>query len=586
MAIEQGPVAVSSGLLRTLRVEEPNAVSHPEKNRILVVGDPPSHLPRLPGAREEAVHVAELFDAQGWLVERQIRNETGRPGVSASTVVGKLLNTDPRILHLAGHGVYDLGSPWKSGMVLGGMNPDEPLQLMTSVEVDKMRFQPELVFINCCHLGRIERTQNPPPLHRLASNLAEQFIRKGAKAVVAAGWPVDDAAAITFCEVFYEWVLRGEDFGESVKRARQRTYKAHPRTNTWGAYQCYGDPGFRLLTDVKVRARATGRHYSPRAFADPSEVIIELGNLVSGAKVAKSTYDKDKLAKRREELRALASRKGWLDAEGLLAGLARIHGELREFRTAIEIFEEASKLAKSGMTITDLEQIANYWVRLSEGEDKAAAKKAIKKGTERIDSLIAQAGATAERLSIQGSAYKRETELFDDSRQVSESLRTMTSSYERAADLKAADWYYPAANALLGVVLLGGPLHPKETKGAESQYLRSISWASKKDFKAALEATDAYLKGLAVDDFWVAVSPIDLDVIRALADGKLRAKVGKLAKRYQHVFSLYGSEREIDSVIKNWRIAQEIAEKLGRAPVTDALDSLNKAMKNLQATPE
>ena len=42
-------------------------------------------------------------------------------------------------------------------------------------------------------------------------------------------------------------MLKGETFGDAVKTARRRTYDGHPGSNTWGAYQCYGDPDFRLV---------------------------------------------------------------------------------------------------------------------------------------------------------------------------------------------------------------------------------------------------------------------------------------------------------------------------------------------------
>ena len=62
--------------------------------------------------------------------------------------------------------------------------------------------------------------------------------------MVAAGWAVGDEAARVFALRFYERLLDGANFGLAVAEAR-RAAKAEGG-NTWGAYQCYGDPGFVL----------------------------------------------------------------------------------------------------------------------------------------------------------------------------------------------------------------------------------------------------------------------------------------------------------------------------------------------------
>jgi tetratricopeptide (TPR) repeat protein len=546
-------VGVGSGLLRQLRVKDPSVVSHPEEKQMLVVGDPPSGMARLPGAREEAVHVASLFKDLGWSVLEQIRNESGPPGISASSVIGTLLNNDVRILHLAGHGVYDPSDAMKTGMVLGGgKDADDPKLLLTSSEVRQMRMQPELVFINCCHLGHIERSEDTPPLHRLAANLAAQFIYSGVKAVVAAGWPVDDAAATTFCDTFYTSMLSGEDFGNAVKRARESTYREHRRTNTWGAYQCYGDPGFRLLMDVKVRARATRRYYWSSDFVDASEMLIELGNLVSAARAENSEYDRKTISKKRDQLRQLASRKGWLKEEGVLAGIARVHGELGEFESALEVYSEALELEKSGMTITDLEQRANYRVRLGEKQEDVEA---VTQGIAELDTLIERHGKTGERLSLLAGSYKRLAQLQSEAErsdskaeEVRETVRQMTKQYEQAAGLGASNWYYPATNALLGVLLLGGPHSRSSRSKAALADRRVVKWAVEELFNERLAAIGAYLQGMSVDDFWAAAAQVDFGVVTALAEGNLAKQAGDLVRRLRRITTLYGSEREVDSV--------------------------------------
>ena len=72
----------------------------------------------------------------------------------------------------------------------------------------------------------------------------------GVRAVVAAGWAVDDDAAALFARTFYERMLSGVPFGRAVHQARAEVYRRFPRSNTWGAYQCYGDPDWKLVRDA------------------------------------------------------------------------------------------------------------------------------------------------------------------------------------------------------------------------------------------------------------------------------------------------------------------------------------------------
>ena len=92
-----------------------------------------------------------------------------------------------------------------------------------------MRSVPELVFINCCHLGRIageapERANLRRDYNHLAANVAQEFIRMGVRAVIAAGWAVDDEAATAFAQSIYSDMLAGVTLDKRLERhAREST---------------------------------------------------------------------------------------------------------------------------------------------------------------------------------------------------------------------------------------------------------------------------------------------------------------------------------------------------------------------------
>ena len=89
------------------------------------------------------------FTEPGWRRERRARD-----------VLGGLFGRPYRIVHLAGHGDFEAAadaSQRTSGMVLD----DEVF--LTAAEVRKMAQVPELVFLNCCHIGQMgpEARLNP-----------------------------------------------------------------------------------------------------------------------------------------------------------------------------------------------------------------------------------------------------------------------------------------------------------------------------------------------------------------------------------------------------------------------------------------
>ena len=169
----------------------------------------------------------------------------------ALTIINALYAKEYRIIHIAGHGIYQPDRPAQSGVVLG-----KDIYL-TAAEIGQLRVVPEMVFLNCCHLGVIDadtmakqsgRQPGQRAWNKLAASVSEKLIEIGVRAVVAAGWAVNDRAAARFAETLYRRMLSGDaaQFGDAVRTARKAVYDSDRSTNTWGAYQCYGDPGFLL----------------------------------------------------------------------------------------------------------------------------------------------------------------------------------------------------------------------------------------------------------------------------------------------------------------------------------------------------
>jgi hypothetical protein len=262
---EPAPLALGAGMLRQFadpETQEARFRVRPAAGRYaLVIGNPPAApAPPLPGAAAEARRVCEilstveggtpLFDVCSLVCEDGQCESVGLPAVGDegawTDVVNALYRHEYRIVHIAAHGAFDPKNPARSGVLIG---PDRFLTAQTVAQLDTV---PQLVFLNCCYSGGIEDAESARRrrgnVNLLAASVARELMAIGVRAVVAAGWTVDDQGALAFAETFYEqMVTHSASFGDAVAAGRRSAHDATlPGRMTWAAYQCYGDPEFRL----------------------------------------------------------------------------------------------------------------------------------------------------------------------------------------------------------------------------------------------------------------------------------------------------------------------------------------------------
>lgn len=566
------PPSVAAGFVRQFRTDSfRQRPVHSPGNTALVIGNPDLQgspdFCDLPGARDEAQAVAEQLSAEGYAVIDCIDQ--------AATPIMEMLHKDSwRILHLAGHGVheYPLPAGKVSGMVIG------PNSFLTPGDIAQMRFVPEVVFINCCHLGRVDGAR---PLDRLglAANLGEEFIAMGVRAVVAAGWAVDDRAGQAFAATFYRHMLAGETFGEAVRIAREDAWLRFPDVNTWGAYQCYGDPDFRFHRD------SVAPRHNLTPFATAHELVTELENLAADLRAGATDDAAGKLERRLARIPA-NQKEGWLARAEVQAALGLAWGEARCWAEAIACLEAALTADKGDCSLKALEQYANYRVRdAAERWHKAARltaknrEKARQEQVGRIESAIldldtlCRRAPTVERLNLLGSAYKRLALIEDEGPRRTEALVNMAQHYRLAYERKHDA--YAFTNWLAGSLLTR----------QRGEALATVDPATvQRDLEALLR--ELAQRNEADPNFWDSASLADLQLIRLLSqpaapprkqgDASLPPAMAVLAA-YRNAIARGASPREVSSVAEHiaflialWspddkpkqRILQQIQENL------------------------
>jgi hypothetical protein len=264
--------------LRTEYSPPPAPEANPGRaRRALVIGDPgdPAKGDNLPGARREALRVAEILAAKGLeevacYVGARSDPEQASLGVPPATridVLDRLLEGGWDILHYAGHGDFLPGEPDRAGWVFQD-------GLLTSRELERMDTAPRLVVSNACLSSLTSFVSAADPVlgksdAQLVATLADEFFRRGVRDYIGTAWEVNDEGAVLFAEALYDALLTSTNadvsLGAAVLKARRALAENQDVFGAlWAAYQHYGDPTASLVdptvaTPVTARPRLRAR---------------------------------------------------------------------------------------------------------------------------------------------------------------------------------------------------------------------------------------------------------------------------------------------------------------------------------------
>ncbi len=562
------PIVVSAGMIRQLSTSNDRQKIRPINNRkALIIGDPQldkkAGIPQLPAAAEEAKMVNVLLEKNNYETTSRINQPFKE--------IFKKLYDEYKIIHIASHGVIEYGDDKKTGILLSDNI------VLTAAEIDQISSTPELVFINSCYMGAVnsEREKHFRNKYKLAANVGTQFIENGVKAVVVAGWAVNDAAAKRFAEVFYEKMLEGEIFAEAVKAARMACFIDYPNTNTWGAYQCYGDQFYQLR---KKRRRKDEEH----GYILEKEILIDLENFIDEAK--SSNRSKVDLL---EKLKLISKA---IDKSPLRNGVVteleiNAYHELKQYDIVLSKLEDLFLDNEATYSVKVLELWCNCKIRFLAGLDATKHKKQIEKGLKetvtRMQQLI-DLGNTSERNNIMGGIFKRLSN-FVAPRKRREAIINCAKHYKTGYELsQQKDNIYPLT-AWIIAELIGGDKKRIETM---NQFLD----------KDALKFIQKLSKELNEnvndnDEFWDLVKPVNLKQAELLfyieektdkrADTQLKNKkrkavVDEIIELYSEIWRRGGgTERHKGSEVEQMKFIMKSLEILESTKVKKNQRNLN-----------
>jgi tetratricopeptide (TPR) repeat protein len=558
------PLGVRVGFLRTLSTLDRRVNPRRARGRrALVIGEPAGVVPALPGAKQEAVEVAKLLQGRAMNVEELV-------GADADEIFRALYRHEYDIIHIAAHGAFKetksdtdstagaeakngsaseahgseadgaetVSEKPRSGVVIG----DD--RYLGPVEFANLQAVPSIVFLNCCHLGKLGdgsrklRVQQPG---RLAASVAKELIEMGVGVVVVAGWAVADEAAKVFAEALYSELLDGATLIDAVRVARPRAYTAgRSADTTWGAYQVYGDPGYVLHW---AERRGRGREPQDWTFVSPHEFEEYVSDFTSRGR----GVSKKEAAKLKESLKRLeyGLPREWSGLGRIQAALGDAYSDLGLYPEAIKRYERA--IAKSDAPFKAIEQLASTEKRAAD----AIAKKDPTQALERLDDSIkrlehlCEVSESSERRSLMGASFKLQARLASPkSQDRTEYLAKARKEYENACALKPPNLYYPLSNRLA----LDLSLDPKRvTKEDLDNVIRS-----------AKECADE----------WSPAALADAGLLGFLAFGEGTAKEVASAYLAAFVEGAGATQRERDSMLQQLKGLTEFLTQTHKARAT------------------
>jgi hypothetical protein len=250
---KEEPLGLRRGLTRQLRTgfaPPPEPPPPPQRVlRVLVVADPAAE-ERLEGAAKEGEAVATLFEDYGKVAPAaagvEVVSLIGPEQATITEVLSRLLLERFHVLHFAGHCQFDEADPERTGWLF---SKD---QFLAADELNRVDRVPEFVFSNACESG-LTPDRSTERSAALAPTFAESFFARGVGNFVCTAWPVDDQAALSFAKELYGHLLGLGDASplpmhRAMQQARQKISETGRGASSWGAYQHYGDPYFRLLS--------------------------------------------------------------------------------------------------------------------------------------------------------------------------------------------------------------------------------------------------------------------------------------------------------------------------------------------------
>ncbi|MBD3191216.1 MAG: tetratricopeptide repeat protein [Candidatus Heimdallarchaeota archaeon] len=209
------------------------------KQKILLVANPNFNIPdlNLPESEKEVDSIIDLVKSSEDSTE--ILSVLKQQKATKESFL-ELINSEPSIVHFAGHGEFNARDPWLSSLLFYSENGFTPL---TVTELLANHFtQSPLVILNACETahGKIRKGDE-------ILGLLRAVILTGATSVIVTNWLLSEKIAPLFMKKFYQYLLQGKTTANALFFARKGLYEeGFIKPIDWAVYEFYGNPFKRM----------------------------------------------------------------------------------------------------------------------------------------------------------------------------------------------------------------------------------------------------------------------------------------------------------------------------------------------------
>ena len=216
--------------LTALRMIQDSPEDYHSVTGALIVGNPSvppqTKLPSLPGARREALEIAELLG-----VSPTVGDEATKKHVLQRI-------REVSLIHIAAHGDPERGEIALASSFPSRRSPRKDDFMLTMEDVAKVGTRAKLVVLSCCHSGKGQIMKSEGVV-----GISRAFLAAGARSVLVTLWAVDDRATKEFMIRFYGHLKRDK---LSASEALHQTMKwmrdsKRYRVNEWAPFVLFGD---------------------------------------------------------------------------------------------------------------------------------------------------------------------------------------------------------------------------------------------------------------------------------------------------------------------------------------------------------
>ncbi|MBL1177172.1 tetratricopeptide repeat protein [Pantanalinema sp. GBBB05] len=202
-------------------------VGNPTMPKVVTqLGDTPVQLSDLPGAKQEALAIAQLLNTQAI---------TGQQ--ATKTAIAQQM-PNARLIHFATHGLLDdvkgLGVPGAIALAPAG-NGQLNDGLLTAAEILEMKLNAELVVLSACDTGRGRITGDG------VIGLSRSLITAGVPSIIVSLWKVPDDSTAFLMTEFYQNLQKTPDKAQALRQAMLTTKQKYPEPLNWAAFTLIGE---------------------------------------------------------------------------------------------------------------------------------------------------------------------------------------------------------------------------------------------------------------------------------------------------------------------------------------------------------